>query len=50
MARVRHRGQDSARVHDVERVLNLGIRWVYHPWMGVDGEEGNLNDFNADEY
>jgi hypothetical protein len=30
--------------------LNIAVGREYLPRMGVDGEEENLNDFNADEY
>jgi len=30
--------------------LNLGICWVYHPWMDVKGGVEKLSNINADEY
>ena len=30
--------------------LNLGFRWVYHPWMDVKGGVEKLSNINADEY
>jgi hypothetical protein len=30
--------------------LNLRIRWVYHPWMGVKGWGKKMNNINMDEY
>ena len=30
--------------------LNLGIRWVYHPWMDVKGGVEKLSNINSDEF
>jgi len=30
--------------------VNLGIRWVDHPWIDVKGEVEKLSNINADKY